>query len=276
MPELPEVETIKRDLAPKITGRCFTSVTLHWPRMVRIPSPQAFARRLISKHIDGVDRRGKYLIFRLASGEALILHLRMSGSLRLGSECPDDPYVRAVFDLDDGSRLHFRDPRKLGVMWLVEDENVVVGKLGPEPLDPEFTEETLRAIIDKRSASIKALLCDQSLIAGVGNMYADEALFAAAIHPLRRADSLSHSEITRLHRTVCDILRKAIDSGGASISDYVRPDGNPGQAQFVFKAAHRLRKPCPVCGTPIERIPIRQRGSYFCPRCQPKEFKKIH
>ena len=275
MPELPEVETIKRDLAPKIIGCKFTGVTLYWPKMVQIPSPQAFARRLISKHIDGMDRRGKYLIFRLASGETFILHLRMSGSLRLDSEYPDDPYIRAIFSLDDGTNLYFRDPRKLGVMWLVDDENDVVGKLGPEPLDASFTEDALGSIIDRCAAPIKALLCDQGLIAGVGNMYADETLFAAAIHPLRRADSLSRSEITRLHRSLRKILRDAIDSGGASISDYVRPDGNPGQAQFVFKVAHQLRKPCPACGTPIERIPIRQRGSYFCPKCQPKEFKKM-
>ena len=268
MPELPEVETIRRDLVPRIVGRRLLGVTLKWPKMVLNPSPEAFSRRLVGQCIEELDRRGKYLIVRLASGEALILHFRMSGSLLLAPQGELDPYCRAVFSLDDGVRLCFRDPRKLGKMWLVEDENAVVGGLGPEPLGPDFTPGALAQRLDRHSAPIKALLCDQSLLAGVGNMYADEALFAAGIHPLREAKSLSAEETTRLHNVLRRVLNEAIDSHGASISDYWRPDGEEGTAQFVFKVAHLGGKPCPVCATPIERIPIRGRGSYFCPNCQ--------
>ena len=268
MPELPEVETIKRDLAPTIAGRSFVGVILNWPKMVQIPSPQAFSRCLIGEVIKEIDRRGKYLIFRLTSGDALILHFRMSGSLLLDPQDERDPYTRTVFHLDDGAGLYFRDPRKLGRMWLVKDESKVVGKLGPEPLDPSFTAEVLGERAKKRSAPIKAVLCDQGFLAGVGNMYADEALFAAAIHPLRKANSLSIEEIARLHRALRRVLEEAIGSYGASISDYRRPHGEPGAAQFVFKVAHRAGEPCPVCATPIERITIRQRGTYFCTNCQ--------
>ena len=269
MPELPEVETIKRDLAPRIVGRSFAGVTLNWPKTVQIPSSERFSRRLIGRTIEKLDRRGKYLILRLSSGEALILHLRMSGSLLLNpSPAEPAPYFRAIFHFDDGTQLCFRDPRKLGMMWLVEDAATVVGKLGPEPLDPGFTAEVLREGAKKRSAAIKAVLCDQSFLAGVGNMYADEALFAAGIHPLRRAKSLSWEEVVRLHSALRQVLEEAIAASGASISDYRRPDGEPGAAQFEFQVAHRGGQPCPKCSTPIERIPVRNRGTYFCPRCQ--------
>jgi formamidopyrimidine-DNA glycosylase len=270
MPEMPEVETIKRDLARSIAGRCFVGVSLDWPRAVQIPSPEAFCHRLKGQCINGFDRHGKYLILRLASGEALILHFMMSGSLLLDTQGGSHPYSRALFLLDDGARLHFRDPRKLGRMWLVPDESTVVGKLGPEPLSPGFTAEVLMEGVKKRPVPIKALLCDQGFLAGIGNMYADEALFAAAIHPQRRANSLSNEEIAQLHRAIRRVLEEAIGSHGASINDYRRPDGEPGTAQFIFKVAHRSGKPCPVCETPIERIPIRNRGTCFCPNCQRK------
>ncbi|MBE0415573.1 MAG: bifunctional DNA-formamidopyrimidine glycosylase/DNA-(apurinic or apyrimidinic site) lyase [Dehalococcoidia bacterium] len=272
MPELPEVETIRRDLTTRIVGRSFAAVTLNWPKMVQIPSPEAFSHRLVGQCIRELDRRGKYLILRLASGETLILHLMMSGSLLLDPQGDPDPYSRAVFLLDDGAHLHFRDPRKLGKMWLVEDESMVLGRLGPEPLSPGFTAEVLRERVKKRSAPIKAVLCDQSFLAGVGNMYADEALFAAGIHPLRTAMSLSTEEIAQLHRALHQVLQEAIGSHGASISSgtWWRPDGQIGTAQIVFKVAHSSFQPCPVCATPIERIPIRGRGTYFCPNCQRK------
>ena len=268
MPELPEVETIKRDLTSRIVGRRIIGVTLNWAKAVQIPSPEEFRHRLQGLYIKELDRRGKYLIIRLTNGEVLILHLMMSGSLLLGSHGISNRYIRTAFLLDDGTGIYFRDPRKLGRMWLVKDENGVVGKLGPEPLAPSFTAEVLGERLKKHSAPIKAVLCDQSFLAGVGNMYADEALYDAVIHPLRTANSLSAEEIARLHRGIRRVLEKAIGSYGASISDYRRPDGELGAAQFIFKVAHRAGEPCPVCATPIERITIRQRGTYFCPRCQ--------
>jgi formamidopyrimidine-DNA glycosylase len=272
MPELPEVETIKRDLETKIVGLRFTGVALSWPRMLQNSTPEAFRHRLMSQCIEGLKRRGKYLIFQLSTGDSLILHLRMSGSLRLDKKY-DDPYIRAVFDFDNGSKLYFRDPRKFGMIWLVADEEQVIGKLGPEPLDKGFTPKELRSILSSHSAPIKAVLCDQTIIAGIGNMYADEALFDASIHPERRANSLSQGELKRLHRAIVSVLEKAIDGGGASISDYRRPDGKSGEAQFVFKVAHQSGKSCERCGTLIKRIPIRKRGTYFCPKCQGKKFK---
>ncbi|MFA5056150.1 MAG: bifunctional DNA-formamidopyrimidine glycosylase/DNA-(apurinic or apyrimidinic site) lyase [Dehalococcoidia bacterium] len=272
MPELPEVETIKRDLETKVIGLCFTGATLSWPRMLQNMTPDAFRRRLVSQCIEGLKRRGKYLIFKLSTGDALILHMRMSGSLRLDDDSYSDPYVRAVFDFDSGAKLYFRDPRKFGMIWLVEDEEQVVGKLGPEPLDTCFTARTLRSILSKHSAPTKAIICDQTVIAGIGNMYADEALFDARIHPERKSSSLSRDEIKRLHRAIITVLTQAIDNGGASISDYTRPDGKSGEAQFVFKVAHQLGGKCKSCGTQIERIPIRKRGSYFCPKCQGKNI----
>jgi len=271
MPELPEVETIKRELAPKIVGRSFSGVIINWPKAVQIPSAEGFSRRLIGKTIEELERRGKYLILRLFGGEALILHLRMSGSLLLKTASGEpDPYTRAIFLLDDGVELHFSDRRKLGMMWLVEDESMIVGKLGPEPLAPGFTAEALGERAKKRLAPIKAVLCDQTFLAGVGNMYADEALFAARIHPLRKGNSLSPQEVERLHGALRRVLEEAIANWGASISDYRRPGGELGAAQFVFKVAHRGGEPCPVCATPIQRIPLRKRGTYFCPKCQGK------
>jgi len=269
MPELPEVETIKRELAPIVVGRSFSGVVLNWPKAVQIPSSEAFSHCLMRKTIEKVDRRGKYLILRLSGGEALILHLRMSGSLLLRpSPGEPDPYFRTIFLLDNGLELCFRDPRKLGMIWLVQDENAVIGKLGPEPLEPDFTAEVLAQRLSNRSAPIKAVICDQTFLAGVGNMYADEALFAAGIHPLRRANSLSAEEVLRLHQAVRRVMEEAIAGSGASTSDYRRPSGEPGAAQFAFRVAHRGGQPCPVCSTPIERIPIRNRGTYFCTRCQ--------
>ena len=269
MPELPEVETIKNELSPHIIGRSISGVTLLWEKMLRQPSPEEFCTRIQGKKITGLARRGKYLIFRLESGDSLIIHLKMSGSLILGGDSPPR-YTRAVIHLDNGASIFFRDPRKFGKIQLVEDESSVTKKLGPEPLEPVFTPEILAEKLKKRKAPIKAVLIDQALIAGIGNMYADEALFAAKINPSRSADSLSLAEINRLYKANQMVLRDAIDSKGASVSTYFRPGGEMGSAHSHFKVAHQKGKACPICGTPIERIPIRQRGSYYCPRCQPE------
>jgi formamidopyrimidine-DNA glycosylase len=267
MPELPEVETIKNELAPHIIGRAVTGVTLFWEGIVRQPSVEEFCSRVIGQKITGVERRGKYLFFSLTSGESLIIHLKMTGSLLLK---PPDRFIRAIIHLDGGTQIYFRDPRKFGVMWLAKDKNAVASKLGPEPLEADFTPQTLAQRLTKRTAPIKALLCDQSLVAGIGNMYADETLFLAGIHPLRSGKSLSPEDVKRLHHAIQRVLWAAIGNKGASVDTYFRPNGQIGTAHFQFRVAHRGGEPCPVCGTPLERIPVRNRGSYFCPRCQPE------
>jgi formamidopyrimidine-DNA glycosylase len=196
----------------------------------------------------------------------------MTGSLllRRPDEDSGEPprYVTAVFRLDDGSELRFIDRRKLGTASLVPDERELERKLGPEPLDRSFTSAELARRLSRRRAPIKAVLCDQNFVAGIGNMYADEALFSAGIHPLRPADSLSHQETKRLHRAIRDVLRTGIANAGATFSDYRRPGGEKGRQQDAFRVAHRGGQTCYACATPIERIPVRNRGTYFCPRCQ--------
>ncbi len=270
MPELPEVETIKNELLPYVVGHYITDVTLFWDGIVRQPSVAEFCSRLVGQRISGIARRGKYLIFSLTSGEALIIHLKMTGSLLLKpTSAEPDKFTRAILYLDEETQLSFRDPRKFGVMWLVADANSVVNKLGPEPLEADFTPQVLAQRLRGRTAPIKALLCDQGFIAGIGNMYADEALFSARIHPMRSGGSLSWDEIERLHGSIQQILWAAIGNKGASVENYFRPDGTLGTAHFQFQVAHRLGgKFCPVCGTPIERIVVRNRGTYFCPKCQ--------
>lgn len=272
MPELPEVETIKNDLRPEVEGRRFVGVSIFWPRMVLQPSFEELRQRLPGQTIKEIARRGKYLIFRLDSGEALILHLRMSGSLLLRNkgQAPTEPnpYIRAIFSLDNGVELLFCDRRKLGTVSLVTDESELNNRLGPEPLDLSFTPEVMKKRLSNRKASIKAVLCDQNFVAGIGNMYADEALFFAHIHPLRPANSLSTEETGRLHQAILQVLNKAISNAGASISDYRRPGGEQGTQQYAFYVAHRGGQTCNVCATPIKRIAVRNRGTYFCPRCQ--------
>ena len=267
MPELPEVETIRSELSPHIIGCRFTEVIIYDPKPVRQPSVEEFSRKLTGQKINNLERRGKYLIFHLSHGMVLIIHLKMTGALLLNPE-QADRHTRVVFHLDNGSRLIFTDRRRLGALWLLENEQVIIGKLGPEPLASEFTVEALAKLLHKRRAPIKAVLLDQAFIAGIGNMYADEALFAARIHPLRKANSLSPQKIRNLHKAIVDVLQAAVDSKGASIDTYKRPDGQLGTAHANFSVAHRGGKPCPICGTAIQRLAIRNRGSYFCPNCQ--------
>jgi len=267
MPELPEVETIRNELLPCIIGRQFTGVTIYDAKMVRQPPVEEFCQQLIGQRVDRRERRGKYLTFHLSSNEVLIIHLRMAGALLLNPEQPDK-YARAVFQFDTGSQLVFTDRRRLGALWLVKNEQAIIGKLGPEPLAPEFTAETLAERLQKHRAPIKAILLDQAFIAGIGNMYADEALFAANVHPLRKANSLSAQEVQNLYKAIQDVLWSAIGSKGASVDTYKRPDGQIGTAHFSFNVAHRKGKQCPTCGATIQRLAIRNRGSYFCPNCQ--------
>ncbi len=267
MPELPEVETIKNELSPWVVGQSFTKVTILDAKVVCGGSAEEVRLGLLGRKVESLGRRGKYLIFRLSDGRSLIIHLRMTGSLLVDPE-DVDCYVRALFHLSNRCRVAFRDRRRLGKMWLVEDAHCAVGKLGPEPFDEGFTPDALQERLSRHHIPIKAALLDQHIIAGVGNMYADEALFAARIHPRRKADELSGKEVRTLHNIIRQILRKAIGSKGASVDTYVRPGGELGTAHSDFKVAHRGGEPCPVCGNIIERCVVRSRGTYFCPRCQ--------
>ncbi len=272
MPELPEVETIRNALIPRITGARFTGIDLFWEKAVRKPSPEEFCRRLEGQRIEAIRRRGKYFLFDLSGDEILGLHLKMTGILLLEPSLKREPqkHTTAIFRLDGGFDLHFIDQRKFGSIWLVSDEREIVGKLGPEPLGEDFTPASLRIITNRHNIPIKALIHDQHAIAGLGNMYADEALFAAGIHPLKKAGSLADSEVERLHRSIIEVLERGIKHNGASIRNYRLPDGSEGLAHTQFRVAHRGGERCPVCGIAISRISVRGRGSYFCPNCQPE------
>lgn len=269
MPELPEVETIKKQLTPLLVGRRIQSVQFLWARTLLSPSMDEFNRRVAGRVIEKLDRRGKYLILRLDGADVLLVHLRMTGSFLVGEDGTlPTKHTRAVVHLDGGLKMFFIDPRKFGKFQLVLGDDSPLLKLGPEPMSDAFTVRHLEAVMQSKGIPVKVLLVEQSLIAGIGNMYADEALYDAGIHPLRQGGSLSMPEIERLHGSIRHVLSKAIESGGASVSNYFHPDGAKGKAQDGFMVAHRMDENCFVCGEAIERIVVRQRGAYFCPNCQ--------
>ncbi len=279
MPELPEVETIARKLRqgqavepgfppyPTLLGRTVTAVWLDWPRAAR-PSADALIHTLPGHRIDSISRRGKYLIFGLhspASVRHLLIHLKMSGRLHvLDADFPREKHVHFAFSLDNGYELRFNDARKFGRVYLVDDLDAVTGHLGPEPLEETFTLKVLRSLLAKKSGGLKALLLDQSFIAGIGNIYADEALWRARIHPLRRANTLQDTEIAALRRAIRAALRDGLKHGGAAI-DWVYPEG---RYQDHFRVYGQADKPCRRCKTRIERILVGQRSTHFCPTCQ--------
>jgi formamidopyrimidine-DNA glycosylase len=280
MPELPEVETIRRDLAPRITGRRIVEawVAPNAPKLVQGEPAADFCRRIAGRAVRELGRRGKYLLIRLEGGpdgRALtwIVHLRMTGGLihTLGgceSLTGEDRFLRARFKLDDGSELCYADLRKLGTMWLVEDESAVVGKLGPEPLSEGFTPEELRSRLAKRAAPVKAVLLDQAAVAGVGNIYADEALFEAGIRPAKQARRLSRAAVERLHAAVRNVLSEALADRGSSFRDYVDAEGEQGMHQLRVKVFRRTGEPCYVCGAAIKRVKVGGRSTHYCPKCQ--------
>jgi formamidopyrimidine-DNA glycosylase len=268
MPELPEVETIKNEISPKILFKRIKEIVILWNGVIKTPSPEDFAAMLKGKEFHGIERHGKYLFFSLNMTRTLIMHLKMSGSLLVTADAEVPKYTRAYFEMEDGTYIYFRDPRKFGGMWLVENTDKVIGKLGPDAMNRNLTEKRLSERLVKHKAPIKAVLCDQSVVAGIGNMYADEALFVAKIHPMRSAASLTPEELKRLYAAIREVLLKGIKNKGASIVNYYRPDGSKGTAHEEFCVAHGKGKACPVCGTPIERIVVRGRGTYFCPNCQ--------
>ncbi|MDD5312137.1 MAG: bifunctional DNA-formamidopyrimidine glycosylase/DNA-(apurinic or apyrimidinic site) lyase [Dehalococcoidia bacterium] len=268
MPELPEVETIKNQLAPHLTGRTFKSIKIYDTRPLGNLSEKEFGRRLTGQKITGLSRCGKYILIHLSGGSALVVHLRMTGSL-LWNPRSAEPFTRAEFFFENKGRLVFTDIRRFGTLSIVEDTCKIKDRLGIDPLDTCFTPQALQKLLSGRKSPVKAVLLEQELIAGIGNMYADEALFAARIHPAIPAQSLSTGEVKRLHKAIQDVLKKAIRNKGASVRNYRCPDGQAGRAHEEFCVAHRGGEPCPRCGTAIARAVIRQRGTYYCPSCQP-------
>ncbi len=276
MPELPEVETIRAQLLPRLTGRTITRVAIVDPLIVAPAAPDAVAHGLVGRSVTTIARRGKYLLVVLDSGDTLALHLRMTGRLhwRGGPAAPgDERFLRATLEFDDGSTVTFGDARRFGRMWIIpagtEMREYWRGRVGIEPLGREFTADRLALLLGARAASVKATLLNQAIVAGLGNMYVDEALFAAGINPRRGAGSLDATEIRRLHRAIRDRLRVAIGAGGASIDTYRDGLGQPGRMQTLLRVHLHEGEPCPRCGTIIVKDVVAQRGTYWCPRCQP-------
>ena len=275
MPELPEVETIRAQLAPRLTGRRFDRVVIADARLTRPNPPEAIAASLEGERVRDVGRRGKYLVVEFESGRHLLIHLRMTGNLehpaRGGFEA--DPYRRAVVSLDDGSDVAYRDVRRFGTWTLLEPgelaDYIAARRLGGEPLERTFTTARLSRALAGRRAPVKAALLDQRAAAGIGNIYADEALWRARLHPLRPAGSLSPEELARLRKAIRAALQMGIARQGATLRDYRDPDGEPGRMQDEFRVYGRAGEPCPRCGTPIEKTRAGGRGTWYCPSCQP-------
>ena len=279
MPELPEVETVARDLRGQLVGRRFVSATILWPRTLAMPAVEEVEARLKEREVIAIGRRGKYLLMHLDDGQTLVAHLRMTGRLSIvpgDSPLLEDKHTRAWFGLADGEALVFNDSRKFGRIWLAERLDDVVGKLGPEPLAWDLTPGDFAARLRRRKTALKALLLDQTVVAGVGNIYADEALFRAGIHPLRKASTLTDAEVERLYDALREVLNEAINKRGTLLRDYRTPYGEDGYFQNHLRVYGRYGKPCPRCGEPIERIRVTQRSTHFCPKCQqdPSGFSK--
>ena len=273
MPELPEVESVRLRLAPVLEGRRLEQVEIADARLTRPFDPDQVSGQLEGERVSAVDRRGKYLIFRFESGRTLLIHLRMTGSLRhaAAGALPDDPYRRATLKLDDASDLAYRDVRRFGTWLLLEPEQLdpyLGARVGPEPLENTFRARDLGARLARRRAPVKAAVLDQRTIAGVGNIYADEALWRARIHPLREARSIEGRELQALHRGIRKALQHGIARQGSTLRDYSLPDGGTGEMQNEFKVYGRAGEPCNRCGTPIERIRVAGRGTWYCPTCQ--------
>jgi formamidopyrimidine-DNA glycosylase len=262
MPELPEVETVARSIAPLI-GRRIVSAEFRSLRVLRGGNPDAMAAGLAGKRIAGVQRYGKFIVVLLDGGSYLLIHLGMTGRLLLGG--PVGKHTHAVLTLDDGVLL-FDDSRQFGSFQLSEDFPARVARLGPEPLEISLADFT--AALKRHKTRVKSLLLNQRFLRGVGNIYADEALFRAGIHPLAIANRLRADRARRLYEALQQVLREAIDAGGSSISDYVDARGRQGFFQFSHRVYQRAGEPCVSCGTPIRRLVITQRSSHFCPRCQ--------
>ena len=268
MPELPEVETFARLLRGPLIGKIISDVKCTWPRHIDRPDLAEMQRRLKDRAICTVGRRGKYLVFGLDDEQSLIVHLKMTGHLSVvPATDPADDHVHTVFSLSDGNELRFRDARKFGRIYLVEDAQEILGKLGPEPLSASLTEHAFQAMLQNRKRILKPLLLDQSFIAGIGNIYADEALWRAQLHPLRSIQTLNAAQERRLYAAIRGVLGEAIARRGSSVDDYTAPEGD-GEMQEHLDVYQRTGQPCHRCGRPIRRLVLAQRGTHFCSWCQ--------
>jgi len=271
MPELPEVETIARNLrlghqgAPALPGQTITGVTLHWPRHIAEPTPRAFRRRIHLQTIQSVLRRGKYLVLPLSRG-CLLIHLKMSGDLEVArGGSPPGRFDRTVLHLQSGWELRFSDARKFGKLFLADDPSARLGALGPDPLDDAFTPGLLHQRLASHRRALKPLLMDQGFVAGLGNIYTDEALHVARLHPLLPSHHVGTEGAIRLWSGIRETLQEGLRRNGSSI-DWVYRGG---EYQNHFRVYQRNGEACIACGTAIERIVVAQRGTHFCPRCQP-------
>jgi formamidopyrimidine-DNA glycosylase len=270
MPELPEVETVVRGLRAPLIGRTVQGIWHDWHRTLRTPGADEFAARIHGQTFRAIERRAKYILCRLDE-DLLVVHLKMTGRLYVtadDSAHDADRWVHFRAQLDGGQQLRFSDARKFGFVALVRALDDIAPGLGPEPLEDGFTPEALAERLRGHRKAIKALLLDQNILAGVGNIYADESLWRARIHPLRPADSLSAAEVVALHAAIRDSLLGGIDHEGASINWYRKPDGTAGEAQEHFAVYDRGGQPCPRCGAAIIKTRVAQRGTHYCPACQ--------
>lgn len=273
MPELPEVETVARSIEPHVTGRTIVSADVHWVRTIATPSPKKFKEQVSGQRVVGVSRRAKYIIIQLQDYN-LLIHLRMSGdlSVRKGKINPEK-HDRLILTLKgrrgEESQLAFNDTRKFGRVWLTNDPESVLGKLGPEPLNKEFTPQWLYENLQKKNRQLKPLLLDQTFLAGVGNIYADESLHMAKLHPLGSSKAVTLKQAAALCEAIKSVLKEGIRRNGASI-DWVYRGG---EYQNHFRVYDREGTPCLVCGTEIKKLMVGQRGTHICPKCQPLERK---
>jgi formamidopyrimidine-DNA glycosylase (fpg) len=273
VPELPEVETIAADLRPHLVGRTIIRCDLRFPTIVRHPEPETFIDAIVGMRVTSVGRRGKYILIRLVEDLVLVVHLGMSGQLRLVDPAtPLVAHTHAVFDLDDSSQLRYTDPRRFGRLLLGTESDLLVARamppLGPEPIDPGFGADDLYQRFRNRKARLKAVLLDQSTIAGVGNIYADESLHRARLRPDRIAGSLSRSSVRRLHEALRVSLLLAIKNRGSSVDTYRDAWGEVGSQQEKLQVYGRAGEPCFTCGRPLSLVRIAGRSSVFCRRCQ--------
>lgn len=271
MPELPEVEHIRQGLDNFLPGRRIESAVIRWPGVLATHTVEEFSLAVRGLAFGPVSRRGKYLILSLPPFDMLI-HLRMTGRIMaahaIQPEWEEHPHVRAIFGLDGGARLYFRDLRKFGRISLVTDSETIVGRLGPEPLEADLSLERFGQLLSAHRRQLKPLLLDQHLIAGLGNIYVDEVLWLARLHPLRSSDTLHDSDIRVLYDALQSVLGEAVRHGGTTLRDYRGADDREGAHQNSLSAYGRTGQPCPRCGTPIVRIVVGQRGTHLCPACQ--------